>query len=231
MNIGSKEDKSMASKFQNRLVGTIVLVAIGVIVLPDVLDGEKTHFKEEIASIPIKPQPEGEMEKFDVLEPVQDEIALPAAPVSVTQTSSSSTDNKNAVNDNLQAEQIEQITSVTKVAPVAPVAPVVAQNPKPKQDAQPAVAVTVKEVPEVNQYQDSAWIIQLVALKNADNARKLVADLQKRGFQAHLKQENDFTRVIIGPDVSKSKLENQLPELEKITGAKGRLLKFKPLNP
>lgn len=30
----------MASKFQNRLVGTIILVAIGVIVLPDVLDGK-----------------------------------------------------------------------------------------------------------------------------------------------------------------------------------------------
>lgn len=43
----------MASKFQSRLVGTIVLVAIGVIVLPDVLDGKKTHFKEEIASVPL----------------------------------------------------------------------------------------------------------------------------------------------------------------------------------
>ncbi|EAS4517614.1 TPA: cell division protein DedD, partial [Salmonella enterica] len=29
----------MASKFQNRLVGTIVLVALGVIVLPGLLDG------------------------------------------------------------------------------------------------------------------------------------------------------------------------------------------------
>ncbi len=91
--------------------------------------------------------------------------------------------------------------------------------------------VTVTEVPETNEYQDSAWIIQLVALKNADNARNLVADLQKRGYQAHVKQENDFTRVIIGPDVSKSKLETQLVELEKITDAKGQLLKFKPLNP
>lgn len=69
----------MASKFQSRLVGTIVLVAIGVIVLPDVLDGKKTHFKEEIASVPIKPQPEGEVEKFEVLDPVQDDIALPEA--------------------------------------------------------------------------------------------------------------------------------------------------------
>ncbi|TXX48939.1 SPOR domain-containing protein [Vibrio cholerae] len=199
----------MASKFQSRLVGTIVLVAIGVIVLPDVLDGKKTHFKEEIASVPIKPQPEGEVEKFEVLEPVQDDVALPEAPVSVTQTG-----------------QDEQVS----VAPVTP-KPTVAKNTAPVKVAEPPVSVTVTEVPETNEYQDSAWIIQLVALKNADNARNLVADLQKRGYQAHVKQENDFTRVIIGPDVSKSKLETQLVELEKITGAKGRLLKFKPLNP
>ncbi|EOW9139327.1 SPOR domain-containing protein [Vibrio cholerae] len=198
----------MASKFQSRLVGTIVLVAIGVIVLPDVLDGKKTHFKEEIASVPIKPQPEGEVEKFEVLDPVQDDIALPEAPVSVTQTGQ---DNQ---------------------ASVVPVTPTVVKNSTPvKVAAEQPVPVTVTEVPEMNEYQDSAWIIQLVALKNADNARNLVADLQKRGYQAHVKQENDFTRVIIGPDVSKSKLETQLVELEKITGAKGQLLKFKPLNP
>ncbi|CAK2072436.1 hypothetical protein VCRA2112O187_4310001 [Vibrio crassostreae] len=70
-----------------------------------------------------------------------------------------------------------------------------------------------------------------MALKNADNAKNVVEDLQKRGYQAHTKQEKTFTRVIIGPDVSKSKLERQIKELEKITGSKGQLLKFKPLNP
>ncbi|MEK6212728.1 MAG: cell division protein DedD, partial [Vibrio fluvialis] len=62
----------MASKFQSRLVGTIILVAIGVIVLPDVLDGKKLHYKEEMASIPIKPELESEVEKFEVLDPVED---------------------------------------------------------------------------------------------------------------------------------------------------------------
>ncbi|MCK8158054.1 cell division protein DedD, partial [Erwinia amylovora] len=35
----------MASKFQNRLVGTVIIVALGVIVLPGVLDGQKKHYK------------------------------------------------------------------------------------------------------------------------------------------------------------------------------------------
>lgn len=188
----------MASKFQSRLVGTIILVAIGVIVLPDVLDGKKLHYKEEFASIPIKPELDSNVEVFEVLDPVGDQIALPDSPVARVVESGGSSKKQTVSVSEKEADK---------------------------------VAVVVKPVPEKNEYQDSAWIIQLMALKNADNAKSMVQDLQKRGYQAHTKQEKTFTRVIIGPDVSKSKLERQIKELEKITGSKGQLLKFKPLNP
>ncbi len=45
----------MASKFQNRLVGTVILVALGVIILPGLLDGKKKHYEDEFASIPLVP--------------------------------------------------------------------------------------------------------------------------------------------------------------------------------
>ena len=47
----------MASKFQNRLTGTIVLVALGVIILPGLLDGQKKHYQDEFAAIPLVPKP------------------------------------------------------------------------------------------------------------------------------------------------------------------------------
>ena len=179
----------MASKFQSRLVGTIILVAIGVIVLPDLLDGKKMHYQEEVASIPLRPKLDSDIERFEILDPIEDQVALPDSPV---------TESANGVSKGTDNQTL---------------------------------TTTTRPVIEKNEYQDSAWIIQLMALRNAENAKNVVADLQRRGYQAHTKQENDFTRVIIGPDVSKSKLENQLVELEKITGAKGQLLKFKPLNP
>ncbi|MDV5043439.1 SPOR domain-containing protein [Vibrio diabolicus] len=197
----------MASKFQSRLVGTIILVAVGVIVLPDVLDGKKLHYKEEFASIPIKPELDSDVENFEILEPVEDDIALPDAPV-------------------------EAVVQEQEGAQVAASEPDPTPTPKPEVIKQPEqVEVATRPVQEKNQYEDSAWIIQLMALKNHENAVALVADLQKRGYQAHTKKENEFTRVIVGPDVSKSKLERQVKELQKITGSKGQLLKFKPLNP
>lgn len=196
----------MASKFQSRLVGTIILVAMGVIVLPDVLDGQKLHYKEEFASIPIKPELDSDVETFELLDPIEDESVLPESPVEVVLDSN--VDSKSVDSSNVNSSK-QAATSASK-DPVKTVA---------------------KVVPEKNDYQDSAWIIQLMALKSADNAKNLVKDLKKRGYQAHTKKENSFTRIIIGPDVSKTKLERQVKELEKITGSKGQLLKFKPLNP
>lgn len=46
----------MTSKYQNRLVGTLILLLIGVIILPVLLDGKKTHYKEELAEIPLIPK-------------------------------------------------------------------------------------------------------------------------------------------------------------------------------
>ncbi|PWI35065.1 cell division protein DedD [Vibrio albus] len=178
----------MASKFQSRLVGTIILAAAGVIVLPDILDGEKKHYKEEFAAIPIKPALKTDMETFEVLEPVEVQTALPESPVAVTE-------------------------------------------PEASEPTRDTVNVSVQPVAEKNQYQDSAWIIQLMALKNAENAKTLVGDLQKRGYQAHRKKEGEFTRVIVGPDTSKEKLEKQIKELKEITGSQGQLMKFRPLNP
>ncbi|MGF1842656.1 SPOR domain-containing protein [Vibrio clamense] len=191
----------MASKFQSRLVGTIILVAMGVIVLPDVLDGQKLHYKEEFASIPIKPELDSDVETFELLDPIEDESVLPDSPVEVVLDSNVDRSDVNSSKPSTTSASKDQVKTVAKV------------------------------VPEKNDYQDSAWIIQLMALKSADNAKNLVKDLKKRGYQAHTKKENSFTRIIIGPDVSKTKLERQVKELEKITGSKGQLLKFKPLNP
>lgn len=67
----------MASKFQNRLVGTVILVALGVIILPWLLDGKKKHYEDEFAAIPLVPKA-GDVEENDVLPPVTQ--PLPAQP-------------------------------------------------------------------------------------------------------------------------------------------------------
>ncbi|MER5121955.1 cell division protein DedD, partial [Providencia stuartii] len=59
----------MASKFQNRLVGAIVLIAAGVIVLPALLDGDKKYNENEFAAIPIIPKP-GDEQDIEAIAPL-----------------------------------------------------------------------------------------------------------------------------------------------------------------
>ncbi|WP_116472875.1 cell division protein DedD [Zobellella maritima] len=46
----------MATQFQHRLVGTVILFALGVIFLPDLLDGKKQLVQDEAVTIPLRPE-------------------------------------------------------------------------------------------------------------------------------------------------------------------------------
>ncbi|GAD88385.1 MULTISPECIES: SPOR domain-containing protein [Vibrio] len=204
----------MASKFQSRLVGTIVLVAVGVIVLPDILDGEKSHYQEETVAIPIKPQLESEVESFEVLDPVEEDVSLPPEPVEEVIPDHSAP----------KAHKVAEVKHEAKAAPKHTTKHVTKHKPE-------VVKVKEHKVVERNHYQDSAWIIQLVSLRNAENAEKMAKDLQKSGYRASVVKANNFYRVIVGPDVSRSKLEAELPKLNKLLGANGQIQTFKPLKP
>lgn len=72
----------MSSQFHNRLVGTVVLVALGVIFLPDILDGKKERPEEQFVEIPLRPSAivqQNTDDRFEVLsaQEVNAEDALP----------------------------------------------------------------------------------------------------------------------------------------------------------
>ncbi len=81
----------------------------------------------------------------------------------------------------------------------------------------------------------SAWTIQLGAFQNAKNINILLKKLHKAGFQAHTVPteviDGELTRVFVGPDVSKKKLEKQLSHLKRLTQLQGKLIPFNAVNP
>ncbi|MCP5076657.1 MAG: sporulation protein, partial [Psychromonas sp.] len=98
------------------------------------------------------------------------------------------------------------------------------------------VAVTPKPVkPRKKKLPETAWTIQLGAFQNAANINSLLKTLHKAGFQAHTVPteviDGKLTRLFVGPDVSKAKLEKQLPRLKRLTKLEGKLLPFDAVNP
>ncbi|MDX6915562.1 cell division protein DedD [Pectobacterium carotovorum] len=249
----------MASKFQNRLVGTVILVALGVIVLPGLLDGKKKHYEDEFASIPLIPKPgdSNEMESLPALNPSLPsqppegaEAAMQNSPEAEASDARSSAANSSATTAPETPTQTPP-SSHSGSTPTMTAPPVVVERPpvqtpapvtpkpqpkpevkpevKPKSEPKPEPKPEVK--PETQPTQQApvgqAYIVQLGALKNADKVNEIVAKLRLSGYRAYTVPSTpvsgQITRIYVGPDASKQKLESSLGELQQLSGLSGQV--------
>lgn len=233
----------MASKFQARLVGTVAVVALGVIFLPDIFDGKKQPIDKPLVTIPLTPEVESSVVIDGLKSPLTEKTVLPTSPINYSAQLTPITEKKPSTNepihplsrDELADQQPAHLTSELEDQALNTLTS--NQNVKISNSNKTEVSqITALKTGSnsagdkvSNKKNNEAWIIQLMALKNKENAVKLVEELKSKGYQAHGKQENGFTRVLIGPNLSKTALKKQVIELEKITGSRGRLLVFQPV--
>lgn len=209
----------MASQFQNRLIGAVAIVAVGVIVIPSLFDGKKKHYEDEFASIPLVPK-EGDDQDTEIFPTV--DHALPTN-IKATQ-----------VPDNGQPEAgiVEPSPLVPTTASSSPPAskpeaapPTSTIQSKPV-ETKPTEVEKPKEKPPVGQ----AFIVQLGALKNANRVNEIVATLKLSGYRVYTipatPVQGKVTRVIVGPELSRQKLEAALPELKKLSDLNGEIKPF-----
>ncbi|CAA2930058.1 Cell division protein DedD [Arsenophonus endosymbiont of Bemisia tabaci Q2] len=105
----------MASKFQNRLVGTILIVAVGVIVLPILLDGNKKYNETEFAAIPLVPKASDEYE-IEPIAPINPKpLQTSSASAAEAMISEATSDSKAKSADSLSAQQQGKFKPAVKV--------------------------------------------------------------------------------------------------------------------
>lgn len=221
----------MASKFQNRLVGTVILVAVGVIVLPSLLDGQKQHYQDEFASIPLVPKP-GDSDELDMLPPATQ--ALPAQPpegagdeVKASSVPSSSLSDAANVRDQVIAR--EEVSS-PREQPKPPVEkPKVVEKTPVKPVAEATKTNAAADKPPVGQ----GFVVQVGALKNADKVNEITAKLRAAGYKVYtlpsVPVQDSVTRIMVGPDASREKLNSALGELRALSGLPGAyIMRFNP---
>ena len=212
----------MASKFQNRLVGTIVLVALGVIVLPGLLDGQKKHYQDEFAAIPLVPKP-GDRDEPDMMPAATQ--ALPTQPpegaaeeVRAGDAAAPSLDPSRMASNNVE---LDPIPAEPQPKPQQPVVAASTPTPAPQPVADDKPAPTGK-----------AYVVQLGALKNADKVNEIVGKLRSAGFRVYTSPstpvQGKITRILVGPDASKDKMKGSLGELKQISGLSGVVMGYSP---
>ncbi|WLI77881.1 cell division protein DedD [Kosakonia sp. H02] len=222
----------MASKFQNRLMGTIVLVALGVIILPGLLDGQKKHYQDEFAAIPLVPKP-GDRDEPDMMPAATQ--ALPAQPpegaaeeVRAGDAAAPSLDaSRLAANSNPDPEVS---------APAEPPKPKPVEKPQPKPQPQPQPQQTAASNPPAKAQEEKpaptgkAYVVQLGALKNADKVNEVVSKLRGAGYRVYTSPttpvQGKITRILVGPDASRDKLKDSLGELKQLSGLNGVVMNY-----
>nr|WP_318384078.1 cell division protein DedD [uncultured Enterobacter sp.] len=225
----------MASKFQNRLMGTIVLVALGVIVLPGLLDGQKKHYQDEFAAIPLVPKP-GDRDEPDMMTAATQ--ALPAQPpegaaeeVRAGDAAAPSLDAARQAANSRSMDAIPQPVVTPK--PKAEEKP----QPKPQPQAQPQPQQAPTPPPKPAPAQEEkpaptgkAYVVQLGALKNADKVNEVVDKLRGAGYRVYTipttPVQGKITRILVGPDASKDKLKGSLGELKSVSGLSGVVMNY-----
>ena len=228
----------MASKFQNRLVGTIVLVALGVIILPGLLDGQKKHYQDEFAAIPLVPKP-GDRDEPDMLPAATQ--ALPSQPPEGAAEEVRAGD---AAAPSLDPSRIPVNNNSFDVVQEPVVAPKPQAQPKPKPPPKPVEKPQQQQVaaqtppPKPQQQAEipaptgKAYVVQLGALKNADKVNEIVGKLRASGFKVYTSPstpvQGKITRILVGPDTSKDKLKGQLGELKQLSGLSGVVMGYSP---
>jgi DedD protein len=75
-----------------------------------------------------------------------------------------------------------------------------------------------------------AWIVQLGALKNASRVEEVVAKLRLSGYRVYTLPPQpvagQITRIFVGPEASKQKLQDALAELNQLSGLNGQLRSY-----
>ncbi|MER2492555.1 SPOR domain-containing protein [Catenovulum sediminis] len=209
----------MATSFQNRLVGSIVFVALIVIFLPDLLDGKKTDYGDQFQTIPARPKTQ----------------AIPAKPmfpkeeieVAIDKQRANAVD-ENAVDDVYLAQPTVQPESQSpRSEEQRRVAETVAETSPSEEVTSNQTAVKDEDKNTNKNKNEIAWVIQLGSFRHEKNVKNLQEKLSREGyvtFTRPLRTSNGkLTKVYVGPDFDKVKLQAMLPDLKRLTNLSGKI--------
>lgn len=188
---------------KQRLVGATVLVALGVIFVPLVLEGPSQTLVPEMEALP---EPEDQVLSAP-LESFPAPDAIPAEP------------------DTAIILADPQPAAVSE-APAEPAQPIAEPEPEPE----PVAAAPEPETKPAKSAPLGSWVVQMGSFSSEQNARRLRDKLRKNGFvtqveKARIDGKQRF-RVRVGPFLERAEAEQSRKQIQDKLTLKGRVLSY-----
>ncbi|WP_343860981.1 SPOR domain-containing protein [Aliiglaciecola litoralis] len=217
----------MSSALKNRLVGTIIIVALAVIFLPDILDGKKQTNQEQFVSLPEQPLTAAIIDapEFPVEQVKQEVDSKPEIVPDVAEDDFDMSESTPAQTNKVTEDQQQTASPIESHS----VASEKAQQVD-RQVSDPAITESRSSTLDESLLEEAGWVVQLGVFRHQKNVRELLTKLRKAGYRAFSRpvktSSGELTKVFVGPDLEKESLQKAIPHLREITKLQGRITPF-----
>ena len=199
-----QDSQELSRGRKRRVVGTIVLLALALIILPQLFDGEGSYQPQVQSRIPERP--------IITLLPEPQQVR----PVMVGESQSPSA---NAEAENIELTESAVSNNASDPAEVNSAASVT--NLSSDTDSRPTL--NAAGLPD-------GWVVQLGTFGDLDNASKLLTDLLAKGYKAYerrsLRDEREMSTILVGPVIVRAEAERLLAELAKALDLKPLIKRY-----
>jgi len=198
-----------------------LVVALAVIFLPDLLDGQKQVQQDIQINIPKPPAPLATHSLREVnIENIKQQAALP---VVVEDIIADDTDVVSVSDTGIGTNTDTQVTPEIDTA-------VATSPPENSKTNLTASLENQTQRLQADPQESAGWVIQLGSFRHQKNVRELFDILEKAGYRTFSRPVETpsgiLTKVFVGPEIDQEKLKAALPHLNEITKLKGRLTPF-----
>jgi DedD protein len=207
------------------LVGTIIVVAIAVIFLPNLLDGKQESERNLFVELPQNPP----MKEVQAPQPFDANKVKEAATRKVEVISEQAVDDVEITTETnivVPTEDVKIPDDYVEQEPVVAVKPDTRKSPS----AGSLEQQTVVEQDVDRLLASAGWVVQLGSFRHQKNVQELLNRLEKAGYRAFSRpvktNSGTLTKVFVGPDLQKGNLEDALSHLKELTQLQGRVTPF-----
>ena len=194
---------------KQRLVGSLVLVALGIVFWPLIFVDNPG--RESISVAPMPERPFVDTSPLAAPESLQSEVEplLPGEPSGegFDQTAAD------------EATRIDEAPNTSDLAPAADLDPMTTRSLPPEDES----LIDEQGLPVF-------WVLQVAAMGTQSSAETLVADLMARGYKAFVnpmqRADDTLYRVQIGPNAERAKLTSVKNEIDRVLGVDSQILRY-----
>ncbi len=217
----SDEELQLKKRARRRLIGAIVLVSTVAVVLPMVLDSEPTPVSQDI-NIRIPSPDSGAF--TSKIAPLPESKPVAKAPAPPESTVIADTKPVPAV----EPKPAAAVNEIVKAAEKPEAAKPLSKPPAPREPAtKPAPAAKEEPVKKAAPAAEGAFVVQVVALSDADKAKQMQQQISAAGLKAYTEvvktAKGDVTRVRVGPFATRDAAEKAQQQLKAI-GLDGKVI-------